>query len=125
MEKVHRLYETDDKIHDKKDFSDEIHTKNSYLESYSRRQNINFINIEYSTEIGGSAEDIEEVLRTFLERDLGYRETRNAEFQCVYRIGNSKDENPRPILVQSLTNKNCQQIFSLDDRSKGTSFQMF
>lgn len=40
-------------------------------------------------------------------------------------IGKSKDENLRPILVQFLTYKDCLQIFSLDDRPKGTSFQMF
>lgn len=73
-------------MHDKKDLSDEIHTKNIFLESYSRWENINFMNIEDSTEIGGRNEDTEEVLWTFLERDLGYRETRNVEF---HRIGKS------------------------------------
>lgn len=76
-------------MHDKKDLSDEIHTKNIFLESYSRWENINFMNIEDSTEIGGRNQDTEEVLWTFLERDLGYRETRNVEFQCVHRIGKS------------------------------------
>lgn len=76
-------------MHDKKDLSDEIHTKNIFLESYSRWENINFMNIEDSTEIGGRNEDTEEVLWTFLERDFGYRETRNVEFQCVHRIGKS------------------------------------
>lgn len=76
-------------MYDKKDLSDEIHTKNIFLESYSRWENINFMNIEDSTEIGGRNEDTEEVLWTFLERDFGYRETRNVEFQCVHRIGKS------------------------------------
>lgn len=76
-------------MHDKKDLSDEIHTKNIFLESYSRWENINFMNIEDSTEIGGRNEDTEEVLWTFLGRDLGYRETRNVEFQCVHRIDKS------------------------------------
>ena len=102
----------------------EIHTKSLYLESYSRRENIKFTNIEESTEIGGRNEDTEEVLRTFLERDLGYREARNLEFQHVHRIGKSKDGNPCPILVRFLRYKDCQQIFSLGHRPKGTNFQI-
>ena len=77
------------------------------------------------TEIGGRNEDTEEVLRTFPERDLGYREARNVEFQRVHCIGKSKDGNPRPILVRFLRYKDCQQIFSLGHRLKGTNFQMF
>ena len=107
------------------DLLGEIHTKNLYLESYSRPENIKFTNIEESTEIGGRNEDTEEVLRTFLERDLGYMEARNVEFQRVHRIGKSKDGNPHPILVRFLRYKDCQQIFSLGHRLKGTNFQMF
>ena len=60
-----------------------------------------------------------------MERDLGYREARNVEFQRVHRIGKSKDGNPRPILARFLRYKDCQQIFSLGHRLKGTNFQMF
>ena len=130
LERTHRLYETQlaeltRKCQKNEDLLGEIHTKNLYLESYSRRENIKFTNIEESTEIGGRNEDTEEVLRTFLERDLGYREARNVEFQCVHRIGKSKDGNPRPILARFLRYKDCQQIFSLGHRLKGTNFQMF
>lgn len=82
VEKAHRLYETQlaeltTKCQKNGDLLDEIHTKNVYLEAYSRRENIKFTNIEESTEIGGrTSEDTEEVLRTFLERDLGYRDAR-------------------------------------------------
>ncbi|KAK2557343.1 hypothetical protein P5673_020449 [Acropora cervicornis] len=130
LERTHQLYETQlaeltRKCQKNEDLLGEIHTKNLYLESYSRRENIKFINIEESTEIGGRNEDTEEVLPTFLERDLGYREARNVEFQRVHRIGKSKDGNPRPILVRFLRYKDCQQIFSLGHRLKGTNFQMF
>jgi len=117
MEKVHRLYETQlaeltTKCQKNGDLLDEIHTKNLYLEAYSRRENIKFTNIEELTEIGGrTSEDTEEVLRTFLERDLGYRDARNVEIQRVHRIGKSKDGNPRPILARFLRYKDCQQIF--------------
>lgn len=104
------------------DLLDEIHTKNLYLEAYSRRENIKFTNIEESTEIGGrSGEDTEEVLRNFLERDLGYRDARNVEIQRVHRIGKSKDGNPRPILARFLRYKNCQQILLLGHRLKDTN----
>ena len=130
LERTHRLYETQlaeltRKCQKNEDLLGEIHTKNLYLESYSRRENIKFTNIEESTEIGGRNKDTEEVLRTFLERDLGYREARNVEFQRVHHIGKSKDGNPRPILAHFLRYKDCQQIFSLGHRLKGTNFQMF
>ena len=81
--------------------------------------------MEEPTEIGGRNKVTEEVLRTFLERDLGYREARNVEFQRVHRIGKSKDGNPRPILARFLRYKDCEQICSLGHRFKGTNFQMF
>ena len=130
LERTHRMYETQltelmRKCQKNEDLLGEIHTKNLYLESYSRRENIKFTNIDESTEIDGRNEDTEEVLRNFLERDLGYREARNVEFQRVHRIGKSKDGNPRPILVRFLRYKDCQHVFSLGHRLKGTNFQMF
>ena len=131
VEIAHRLYETQlaeltTRCQKNEDLVDEIHTKNLYLEAYSRRENIKFTNIEESTEIGGrSGEDTEEVLRNFLERELGYRDARNVEIQRVHRIGKSKDGNPRPILARFLRYKNCQQILLLGHRLKGTNFQMF
>lgn len=129
-EKAHRLYETQlaeltTKCQKNETLLDEIHTKNLYLEAYSRRENIKFTNIEESTEISGRNEDTEEVLRAFLERELGYREAMNVEIQRVHRIGKSKEGNPRPILARFLRYKDCQQIFSLGHRLKGTNFQMF
>lgn len=131
VEIAHRLYETQlaeltTRCQKNEDLLDEIHTKNLYLEAYSRRENIKFTNIEESTEIGGrSGEDTQEVLRNFLERDLGYRDARNVEIQRVHRIGKSKDGNPRAILARFLRYKNCQQILSLGHRLKDTNFQMF
>lgn len=131
VKSAHRLYETQlaeltTRCQKNEDLLDEIHTKNLYLEAYSRRENIKFTNIEESTEIGGrSGEDTQEVLRNFLERDLGYRDARNVEIQRVHRIGKSKDGNPRPILARFLRYKNCQQILLLGHRLKDTNFQMF
>ena len=128
---AHQLYETQlaeltTKCQKNENLINEIYTKNLYLEAYSRRENIKFMNIEESTGIGGrSGEDTEEVLRNFLERDLGYREARNEEIQRVHRIGKSKDGNPRPVLARFLRYKDCQQILLLGHRLKGTNFQMF
>ena len=129
-EKAHRLYETQlveltTKCQKNEALLDEIQTKHLYLEAYSRRENIKFTNIEESTGIGGRNEDTEEVLRAFLERDLGFRDARSVEIQRVHRIGKSKDGNPRPILARFLRYKDCQQIFLLGHRLKGTNFQMF
>ncbi|XP_068726263.1 uncharacterized protein [Montipora capricornis] len=126
-EKAHRLYETQlaelkTKYQKNEALLDEIHTKNLYLEAYSQRENIKFTNIEESTEISGRNEDTEDVLRAFLERELGYREAMNVEIQRVHRIGKSKEGYPRPILARFLRYKDCQQIFSLGHWLKGTNF---
>ena len=131
VEMAHQLYETQvaeltTKSQKNEDLLNEIYTKNLYLETYSRWENIKFMNIEELTGIGGrSGEDTEKVLRNFLERDLGYREARNVEIHRVHRIGKSKDGNPRPILARFLRYKDCQQLFLLGHRLKGTNFQMF
>ena len=54
----------------------EIHTKNLYLGSYSRRENLKFMNIDEDELSGGKNEDTEEVLRCFLERELGFMDSR-------------------------------------------------
>ena len=74
----------------------EMETKFLYLEAYSRRENIKFMNIAVdSTE---EREDAEETLRSFLERDLGLLDARTVEIQRVHRSGKGKDGGPRPNL---------------------------
>ena len=129
-EKVHQLYESQlaeltKKSQEIEELLNVIHTKNLYLESYSRRENIKFMNIEEFGATAGRSEDTEEVLRTFLERDLGYMEATSVEIQRVHRVGKSKDGKPRPILARFLRYKDCQQIFALGHRLKDTDFQMF
>ena len=51
-------------------------SKNLYLESYSRRENIKFFNIREERE-----EDSEEILRKFLEKELGCRNAHTVEIQ--------------------------------------------
>ena len=76
------------------------------------------MNIEEFGATAGRSEDTEEVLRAFVERDLGYMETTSVEIQRVHRVGKSKDGKPRPILARFLRYKDCQQIFSLGHRLK-------
>ncbi|XP_078356079.1 uncharacterized protein LOC144640896 [Oculina patagonica] len=127
VKKAHQIYEGQlaelaEKVQKNEELIKEVKTKNLYLESYSRRENIKFTNINQAVE---RAEDTEDVLRTFLEEDLGYRDARTVEIQRVHRIGKSKDGKPRPILARFLRYKDCQQIFSLGHRLKETDFQMF
>ena len=92
----------------------EMETKFLYLEAYSRRENIKFMNIAVdSTE---EREDVEETLRSFLERDLGLLDARTVEIQRVHRSGKGKDGGPRPILARFLRYKDVQKIFSLGQR---------
>lgn len=101
----------------------EMETKLLYLEAYSRRENIKFMNIAVdSTE---EREDAEETLRSFLERDLGFLDARTVEIQRVHRSGKGKDGGPRPILARFLRYKDVQNIFSLGHRLKDTDYQMF
>ena len=65
-----------------------METKLLYLEAYSRRENIKFMNIAVdSTE---ERKDAEESLRSFLERDLGLLDARTVEIQRVHRSGKGK-----------------------------------
>lgn len=105
------------------DMVNELQDKILYLETYSRRENIKFMNIEEETLNG--KEDTEEVLRSFLERDLGFAEARDVEIQRVHRNGKGKDGKPRPILARFLRYKDVQTIFALGHRLKDTGFQIF
>ena len=71
------------------------------------------------------AEDVEETLRSFLERDLGFLDSRTVEVQRVHRNGKAKDGNHRPILARFLRYKDVQNIFALGHRLEDTNFQMF
>ena len=112
------------KIKSQEDKSEELHMKDIYKEAYSRRENIKFNNVqEFPT--ADNKEDTKELLRRFLERDLGYVDARSVEIQRVHRIGKHKNGAPRPILARFLRCKACEGILSLGHRLKGTNFQMF
>ena len=78
----------------------ETESKSLYLEAYSRRENIKFMNIEEGPP--DQSEDTEEILRGFLEREVGYVDAQNVEFQRVHRTGKTKDENPPLMLARFL-----------------------
>ena len=78
----------------------ETESKSLYLEAYSRRENIKFMNIEEGPP--DQSEDTEEILRGFLEREVGYVDAQNVEFQRVHCTGKTKDENPRLMLARFL-----------------------
>ena len=100
----------------------DINSKNLYLEAYSRRENIKFFNIPEVRE-----EDTEEVLRNFMEQDLGYHKARSVEIQRVHRLTNRRnsDTAPRPIIARLLRYKDVEEIFSLGRRLEETDIQMF
>ena len=105
---------------------EELKTKDLYLEAYSRRENIKFINIREPDSVTTTQEDTEEILRNFLEDELGYRDASTVEIQRVYRLGKKKnDDEPRPILARFLRYKDCEDILSLGHRLQGSNFQMF
>ena len=93
------------------------------MEAYSRRENIKFMNVKEETTVDGK-EDTEEVLRSFLERDLGYADARSAEIQRVHRNGKGKDGKPRPILARFLGIKTFKQFsrWGKDSRTRNFKF---
>lgn len=50
----------------------------------------------------GEDEDTEEVLRAFMQRELGFMDATNLEFQRVHCIGKERDSKPRLILARFL-----------------------
>ena len=117
--RITSLIESERKLTDK---INDINSKNLYLEAYSRRENIKVFNIPEVRE-----EDTEEVLRNFMERDLGYRNARSVEIQRVHRLTSrrNRDTAPRPIIARLLRYKDVEEIFSLDRRLEETDIQMF
>jgi len=77
----------------------DITSENLYLEAYFRRENIKFFNVPEVQE-----EDTKEVLRNFMERDLGYRNARSIEIQRVHRLTTQRnsDTASRPIIARPL-----------------------
>ena len=103
----------------------ELHDKNLYLEAYSRRENIKFMNIRESRRRADKREDTEEILRGFLEKELGYDDAKEVEIQRVHRVGKGKNGGPRPVLARFLRYKDCEDILALGRRLHGTDYQMF
>ena len=61
-----------------------------YLEAYSRRENIKFENIDEFEE-GSDKENTEQVLRLFMETELGFMDANSVEIQRVHRLGKKKE----------------------------------
>ena len=93
-----------------------------YLEAYSRRENLKFENIPETVESGV---DKELVLRSFLERELGYVDTASVEIQRVHRLGRKKDGKSQPILAIFLRFKDCQSMLALGPRLRETNYRMY
>ena len=112
-----KMKEFDGKIED-------LNLKDLYLEAYSRRENIKFMNIEE----GDGDENVEDVIRTFLRDELNYKDYDKVEMQRIHRNPARKNPNrrePRPILARFLRAKDCESIMSHGRNLKGTNYQMF
>ena len=106
---------------------DDLNTKDLYLEAYSRRENIKFNKIKESSMHPNESENTEEVLRFFLEKQLGYQNARSVEIHRIHRLGKKREDGgARPILARFLRFKDCEEILlALGSLLKGTNFQMF
>ena len=70
-------------------------------------------------------ENTEEVLRDFLETELGHKDAKSVEIQIVHRLGKKKEGKPRPIIARFLRYKDCEEILTLGSRLRGTNFKMY
>ena len=61
---------------------DDLHTQNFYLVAYSGRENIKFMKVK-ETARRDQREGTEQVLRDFLEKELGFLNARDVEMQRV------------------------------------------
>ena len=113
------------KIKELEEQAKSLHDKNLYLEAYSRRENIKFMNIQETRRGADQREDTEGTLRRFLEQELGYEDAKRVKTQRVHRIGKGKNGGPRPILARFLRYKDCEDILASGRRLRGTNFQMF
>ena len=100
----------------------EVEDQHLYLEAYSRRENLKFENIP---EDDAGREDTELVLRSFLEREFGYKDAASVEIQRVHRLGKKKEGKPRPILAKFLRFKDCQSMLTLGPRLRETNYKMY
>ena len=100
----------------------EVEDQHLYLEAYSRRENLKFENIPENV---ASGEDTESILRSFLERDLGYVDAASVEIQRVHRLGKKKEGKSRPILARFLRFKDCQSMLALGPRLRETNYRMY
>ena len=80
---------------------EQLKTKDLYLEVYSRWENIKFANIPDAK----GAEDTEELVCDFLEREHGFLEARSIEIQRVHHLGKKIGTKPRAILAKFLRAK--------------------
>ena len=93
------------------------------MEAYSRRETIKFINIPEEDE----REDTKEIIRGFLERELGFMDARTVEIQRVHHVGKNTNESrkPRAIIAKFLRAKDCDKILSLGFHLCDTNSQMY
>ena len=105
---------------------DDLNTKDLYLEAYSRRENIKFNKIKESSIHSNESENTEEVLRFFLEKQLGYQNARSLEIQRVHRLGKEERRWRRTAYSSKISSfQGLRRDLALGSRLKGTNFQIF
>lgn len=95
--------------------------KVSYMESYSRRENLKFVGIEET-----QSEDTKETLTNFLQETLGIHDASyNIEFQRVHRQVRGKPGKPRTIIARFLRYTDVEKILRKAPILKGTKYIIF
>jgi len=92
------------KIKEYDESSEKLKMKDLYLETYSRRENIKFLNIDEEED-----EDVEGRVREFMRDQLRYSDHDMVEIQRIHRNGKRVGSKPRPILARFLRSKDCEK----------------
>ena len=115
--------------------TDELCKQILYLETYSRRENLKFVDIRAKTILNDtisdvceeSSEDIAAVMYRFMADKLSMGEPqKRIEFQPIHRLGKPNAKGPRPILARFLQYSDRQEVLELArSKLKGTNYAVY
>ena len=105
-----------------------LHSRHLYLESYSRREHLEFFGIPESEASASERKDAVgtiDVLCDFLKGVLGFEDPKkNMVFQRVHRIGKSVRGKPRPIFARFLLYRDRETVLRAGFELRDTEYMI-
>ena len=101
---------------------EDLRTQFSYLEHYSRRENLKFVGIpdriiSANEDDDRPSEDTKALVYKFMEDELAIENPQQKiEFERIHRLGKSAKNGPRPILARFLRYSDREEVLQLARR---------